>query len=255
MSIAVMSAVWGLDLAKEQKLVLLAFADHADDDGYCWPSLARIAWKCGYTQKRTVSEIVRKLIESQIVSQVEPPHGRTPTKYHIRTHFGAQLPPFDPSVFRDAINAPHAVEAEPNPLNSQGSISESEPTGATNAPQAHGPVDNSSVGVRSSQLGVRSGARRGAVATAPESLTIKESKTRARAGSSSSPARTRARPTADPERDLFLLKNSAKNLGLQPKFDAESVEHFRQRVNDATSAQLAQRAKALHDKRTGEGSG
>jgi hypothetical protein len=47
MSVRVMAAVWdhstteGTDL-----LVLLALADHADHDGYAWPSVDRLAAKC-----------------------------------------------------------------------------------------------------------------------------------------------------------------------------------------------------------------
>lgn len=44
MSIAIMSAVWNTyDGTPARKLVLLALADHANDEGVCWPSLGRIA--------------------------------------------------------------------------------------------------------------------------------------------------------------------------------------------------------------------
>jgi hypothetical protein len=44
MSIKIMAAVWELNLPQNQKLVLLALADHADDRGTCYPSVARIAF-------------------------------------------------------------------------------------------------------------------------------------------------------------------------------------------------------------------
>jgi hypothetical protein len=60
MSITLMSRVWGLDLTQNEKLVLLALADHADDDGFCFPSIRRLAWKTDYSE-RSIQRIIRKL--------------------------------------------------------------------------------------------------------------------------------------------------------------------------------------------------
>lgn len=60
MSIKVMADVWQLDLPREKKFLLLALADHADDSGNCFPSKARIAWKCGYSMP-SVTRILRDL--------------------------------------------------------------------------------------------------------------------------------------------------------------------------------------------------
>jgi DnaD/phage-associated family protein len=52
MSIRIMTMVW--DKGPEDKnelLVLLALADHANDDGYCWPSMNSIARKCRMTRQ------------------------------------------------------------------------------------------------------------------------------------------------------------------------------------------------------------
>jgi hypothetical protein len=48
MSIKIMSQVWELDLPHNVQSIFLALADHADDDGYCYPSVGRLAWKTGY---------------------------------------------------------------------------------------------------------------------------------------------------------------------------------------------------------------
>ena len=56
-----MSAVWDLDLAAGEKLVLLALADQANDEGrQCWPSVATIAKRSGQGE-RTVRRILRAL--------------------------------------------------------------------------------------------------------------------------------------------------------------------------------------------------
>ena len=50
MSVRIMAAVWELDgLDPQHKLVALAFADHANDDGLCYPSVKRIAAKCNFS--------------------------------------------------------------------------------------------------------------------------------------------------------------------------------------------------------------
>jgi hypothetical protein len=42
--------VWGLDyLSFGEKILLLALADHANDNAQCWPSVAGLAKKCSYS--------------------------------------------------------------------------------------------------------------------------------------------------------------------------------------------------------------
>ena len=50
MSIRLMTRVWDLELGSHtEKLVLLALADNANDDGVCWPSIGTLAEKCNLT--------------------------------------------------------------------------------------------------------------------------------------------------------------------------------------------------------------
>jgi hypothetical protein len=64
MSVRVMAAVWEQSEAEgNDRLILLALADHADDETWsCWPSIARLAQKTRVSG-RTVQRCLRKLEE------------------------------------------------------------------------------------------------------------------------------------------------------------------------------------------------
>ena len=75
MSIKVMTQVWELDLPRSEKLIALALADHGDDDGaHIYPSVARIAWKTGYSE-RQVQDILRALEARGLIRVVAYPNG------------------------------------------------------------------------------------------------------------------------------------------------------------------------------------
>ena len=63
MSIRVMSAVWeSTTLDPFERLVLLSLADHADDEGHCYPSIARLCRRTGM-KERGVQNVIRRLEE------------------------------------------------------------------------------------------------------------------------------------------------------------------------------------------------
>jgi DNA-binding transcriptional ArsR family regulator len=67
MSIRAMAWAWDAQCpAPGAKLVLLKLADHANDEGECWPSQGRIAADCGLT-RQTVNEHLKKLVELGLV--------------------------------------------------------------------------------------------------------------------------------------------------------------------------------------------
>lgn len=71
MSIKLMSAVWERsDISSTQKLVLLALADWANDEGLCWPSIDRLAQKTGMAG-RSVQRIIRDLEQIGLVKRDE----------------------------------------------------------------------------------------------------------------------------------------------------------------------------------------
>lgn len=66
-SIAVMNLVWQSTLeGSSKRFVLLALADRADDEGYCWPGMQNLVEKTGLT-KRTVHRACRELETSRLL--------------------------------------------------------------------------------------------------------------------------------------------------------------------------------------------
>ena len=56
-----MSVVWERqDLDPYERLVMLSLADHADDDGHCYPSIARLCQRTGM-KERGVQTVVKRL--------------------------------------------------------------------------------------------------------------------------------------------------------------------------------------------------
>lgn len=72
MSVRVMSAVWELDLPAFEKLVLLALADCANDEGLAWPSIATLKRKTN-AGERTVQRSLRALAEAGHLRRDEVP--------------------------------------------------------------------------------------------------------------------------------------------------------------------------------------
>lgn len=70
MSVRVMTEVWALALPDSQKIVLLALADSANDEGHCWPSMLSLARKCSKGQ-RTVQGVIKSLVDAGHVTRRE----------------------------------------------------------------------------------------------------------------------------------------------------------------------------------------
>jgi hypothetical protein len=88
-----MAAVWEISLSVSEKLILLAFADHADDSGFCYPSFERIGWKCGVSRD-TVKRCMSKFKAAGLIEQLQEARGRGyPPRYRIRVERGGRLPP------------------------------------------------------------------------------------------------------------------------------------------------------------------
>lgn len=64
MSIKIMSFVWELsqinaEINRDDKFLLLALADHANDDGECYPSLSKIQKKCFFSKQGLLNSMDR----------------------------------------------------------------------------------------------------------------------------------------------------------------------------------------------------
>ena len=68
MSVRAMSWAWDRPVGSNQKLVLLRLADHANDEGLCWPSQDTMHVKCGIGE-RTVRDCLSALEACGLISR------------------------------------------------------------------------------------------------------------------------------------------------------------------------------------------
>ena len=67
MSVKAMAWVWDQDISRDEKFVLLAYADHADHEGNnIFPAVSSIAQKTGYS-KRSIQKITKTLIDHKLL--------------------------------------------------------------------------------------------------------------------------------------------------------------------------------------------
>ena len=101
MSVKIMAQVWELELSHNAQSVFLALADHADDDGYCYPSVGRLAWKTGYGV-RQVQRTLKYLRDGGLaVPTGSVAGGRHNTVvYKLYPSAGRQKSPFQPRTER-----------------------------------------------------------------------------------------------------------------------------------------------------------
>ena len=105
LSVKLMSVVWELDLPPSEKLVLLALADQANDEGrQCWPSLANIARRSGQNE-RTVRRALRSLEEKGHLEAIQ----RTGTSSQYHLHPGHIAPP-DKNDTNPGHHAPQTIK-------------------------------------------------------------------------------------------------------------------------------------------------
>lgn len=106
MSIEMLNAVFLLEMeSPTDKSVLLALANHADPDGYCWPSIKRL---CLYTalSERTVQNALRRLECAGLVSTTE--RVGTSTMYQLHPRSRCTPPP------QEVHPTPAAAAPEPS---------------------------------------------------------------------------------------------------------------------------------------------
>lgn len=72
MSIRIMTLAWAVDLPPSEKLVLLALADCANDEGHCWPGRSSLIAKTGQCL-RTLQDALRSLDKKGHITRDENP--------------------------------------------------------------------------------------------------------------------------------------------------------------------------------------
>lgn len=76
------------------KAVLIVLADHVDQDGWCWPSIARLGFRSGFAE-RAVQMALRQLArDGQILAEIGVGRGRV-SRYKVLHNLDAQpeVPP------------------------------------------------------------------------------------------------------------------------------------------------------------------
>jgi hypothetical protein len=69
MSLRALTWAWEQELTNpSEKLVLLAIADHANDDGMCWPSMSHVAERC-LLSTRQIQRITEQLVHYGLVTR------------------------------------------------------------------------------------------------------------------------------------------------------------------------------------------
>jgi len=61
-----MNWAWEQNLPPGSKLILMALADNADDQGYCWPKIKTTAAKCGVSE-RTAQRTIKDLLDGGLL--------------------------------------------------------------------------------------------------------------------------------------------------------------------------------------------
>ncbi|WP_159710104.1 helix-turn-helix domain-containing protein [Sphingomonas sp. AX6] len=128
MSIRIMTAVWGMDLPDSEKIVLLALADCANDEGICWPSVASLAKKCSKSD-RTIQAAIKSLTAAGHLTRDERP-GKG-VLYTLHPTPAATAPRKDCAPKR-ATPTPEAASDKPSrtPISSSDASHPSKGTGA-----------------------------------------------------------------------------------------------------------------------------
>jgi Helix-turn-helix domain/DnaA N-terminal domain len=108
MSIKIMTAVWELTLPDSEKLALLALADCANDEGWCWPSMATLSRKCSKSD-RTLQKAIASLVEKGHLSRDERPGKGVLYRIHPRS----DCTPENSSPPKPTTNTPEAASDNP----------------------------------------------------------------------------------------------------------------------------------------------
>lgn len=113
-----MNAAWSTQCSPSEKLVLLALADWANDDGVCWPSIKKLSEKSS-AGERSVQRAIKSLIAAGHLSREDRPGKGVLFTVHPRQYdTPVNLAPVTPVSRRGVNLAPntsrHTTNSEAN---------------------------------------------------------------------------------------------------------------------------------------------
>lgn len=129
MSIKLMSAVWECDLPRELTLVMLAYADHANDEGVAWPGNGRVARKarCSERQLQRLKKKLEKLGGLEVVRRGGSGFSDDTTVYRVTPEKLSQLPPIERRPKRNRFSSRQKPLPLEPPVSSVTGVSPSSP--------------------------------------------------------------------------------------------------------------------------------
>lgn len=156
MAISQILKVWEHEFKTSEQAVMLALADHADDTGQnIYPSVARIAWKTGQSE-RTVQRKIRSLEEQGVLVLVEEERHHKPREYRFDWRAATAKEPFQTARERAENDAENTAEGR-------------QPDGAKEGRQGRQPDGGGgATGVTPRASGVTPRAKRGDKAVSPK---------------------------------------------------------------------------------------
>lgn len=133
MSVKVMSAVWEReDLDASERLVMLSLADHADDDGVCYPSISRLCKRTSMSDRGVQKVLVR--LQERGFLRVEIGAGRSGSNRYFVTATPEHGSPPEPRSPRTTFTTPpNRVRETPEPRSPKPSRTIKEPSDNTRA--------------------------------------------------------------------------------------------------------------------------
>jgi len=224
------------DLSRSELLLLLAMADHVGETLLCYAALKNLATMARMSG-RTAERTAERLVQAGKVEATVRPGQTTLFRLLVPVEFGKD------AVGRARRRKPPKT---PDKMTGAGGIEPASQQGR--APDmVSGVTPDKMTGVEPPPTICREppSNRRGTPDKMSDYSSLNSSldktSSRTRASPASSPAR--AGPSS-PDRELFLLTNTAKLLGISGRTQSESLADFRRRVDEAHGRELAHKAAA-----------
>lgn len=135
MSIKIMSQVWEReDLDPYERLVVLCLADHANDEGVCYPSVGRLCQRTGM-KERGVQNVLKRLSERGVLTVQKNAGMKGANLYTVHATPAPDAPRTECTPASDAPLPPHPITCTPAPDAPEPSITTKEPSSKSDAAQ------------------------------------------------------------------------------------------------------------------------